>query len=47
MLSSLVFIFIKLVDILLLFVSVFDEFDKISFSRSPKLLFTDIKLIFL
>ena len=40
MLSSLVFIFIKLVDILFLF-------DKIVFSRSPKLLFTDIKFIFL
>ena len=47
MLSSLPFIFIKLDDILFLFTSIFDEFDKISFSRSPKLLFTDIKFIFL
>ena len=40
MLSSLPLIFIKLVDILFLF-------DKMLFSRSPILLFTDIKLIFL
>ena len=43
----LVFIFIKLVDISFLFISVLDEFDKIVFSRSRKLLFTDIKFIFL
>ena len=47
MLFSLPFIFIKLVDILFLFSSIFDEFDKIIFSRSPKLLFTDIEFIFL
>ena len=45
--SSLEFIFIKLVDISFLFVSIFDEFDNIVFSRSPTLLFTDIKFIFL
>ena len=46
MLSSLPLIFIKLDDILFLFTSIFDEFDKISFSRFPKLFFKDIKFIF-
>ena len=45
-LSVFVSIFPKLVDTSFLFVSIFDEFDKIVFSRSPKLLFTDIRFIF-
>ena len=36
--------FFRYIEFLILFI--FDEFDKIVFSRSVKLLFTDIKLIF-